>query len=187
LIITSYDMCNQQPIFFKTRKAKREEKDNYKLTDVLKASTAAPTIWPPYELDDTLYIDALYAKNPTLFGVIDAIKHYNVKPSNVYVLSLGTGYSDHQYLKSQITTSGLDFLSSVFDSTLISNSVSTLYTTNLLIGKENILRLDVGLKDSEMGICDLSNKTFNSLIEKTELYIKEKESEILKFCNLFVN
>jgi patatin-like phospholipase/acyl hydrolase len=187
LIITSYDMCKQQPVLFKSRKAKLNTDENYILSDVLKASTAAPTIWPPFEMNDTLYIDALYAKNPTLFGVIEAIKHYNVDPSNIYVLSIGTGYSEHEYSIPQVTTSGIDFLSSVFDSTLIANNISSLYITNLLIGKNNILRMDVGLQDKELGICDLTEKTVCSLIEKTRVYIQERDQDLDTFSKLLLD
>lgn len=183
LMITSYDMCTQTPVFFKTRKAKVDESRDYSLQDILKAATAAPTIWPPFHFNDTLYMDALYAKNPTLFGVIEALKHYSVHPQDIHVLSIGTGYSSNTYDIKQITTSGLEFLGNVFDSTLISNNVSTLYITNLLIGHSNLLRLDVPLDNSLLSPCDFSKKTLDDIMEKTTNYINENEKQLLDFIN----
>jgi patatin-like phospholipase/acyl hydrolase len=184
MIITSYDMCTQEPVFFKTRKAKAEKGRDYLLQDVLKASTAAPTIWPPYNFNDTLYMDALYAKNPTLFGVIEALKHYSVQPQDIHVLSIGTGISENKYNIKQITTTGLEYLSNVFDSTLISNNASTLYITKLLIGSSNILRLDLPLDNSLLGTCDFSKKTIDEIKDKTTEYINENIEAIQEFAKL---
>lgn len=184
MIITSYDMCTQKPVFFKTRKAKIDNERNYPLQDVLKASTAAPTIWPPYNFNDTLYMDALYAKNPTLFGVIEALKHYSVQPQDIHVLSIGTGISEKKYDIKQITTTGLEYLSNVFDSTLISNNASTLYITKLLIGSSNMLRLDLPLDKRLLGTCDFSKKTIDEIKDKTTEYINENIESIQQFAKL---
>jgi predicted patatin/cPLA2 family phospholipase len=62
-----------------------------RLVDVLMATTAAPTYFDPYFLNDRYYIDGgVQMNNPTMAAYTKAIE-YGYDKENIYVLSLGTG------------------------------------------------------------------------------------------------
>ena len=183
IILTSYDMCTQSPHFFKTRKARDSEDENHFLIDCIKAATAAPTIWPPHPIGKGLYIDALYGKNPALFGVIEASKHYKAPLDNIKLLSLGTGHMRKREEPNKITTSGPAFLMEVFNSTINANTLSTTYMLRqLLNGNSDILDLDPALGETHMGICDMTKANINYLIKTTGEYISHHETEIVEFA-----
>ena len=187
VIFTSYDMCTKSPIFFKSRKARSEESEDFLLTDCIKAATAAPTVWPPHPIRDGLYMDALYAKNPTMFSIIEAIHHYNLPTEDVLVASLGTGYSRKHVDPKKIITSGPSFLVEAFNSTINANTMSTMYMIRCLVkDPNNILDIDIPLSEEHMGITDVSKEHVNYLIKVTHEYMAEHEEELLNFARLLI-
>ena len=187
IILTSYDMCKQAPVFFKTRKAKYKEDDDYLLIDCIKAATAAPTIWPPHPIGKGLYIDALYGKNPALFAVTEATKHYGVPLNKIKLLSLGTGFMRKEEEAHKIATTGPAFLMEVFNSTINANTMSTTYMLQqLLQGESEILDLDPPLAESHMGICDISKSNVTYLIKTTQEYLALHEDELISFARMLL-
>ncbi|CAG8690894.1 13780_t:CDS:1, partial [Cetraspora pellucida] len=64
---------------------------NNTFVDILMATTAAPTFFPPYKIGNKTFIDGgIYLNNPASAAYSEAIKH-NVPEKNISVLSLGTG------------------------------------------------------------------------------------------------
>jgi len=127
IIIPSFSLTDGVPVLFKSRKAKCNEKDNYLVEDVIRASTALPTIFPPHKLVKTIgdkveefyCIDAIYAKNPVLFGISEVINKYERTTDNLLILSLGTGYSKADQFEGSRVISGVTFLTNVLQHQLI--------------------------------------------------------------------
>jgi uncharacterized protein len=184
VVLTSYDLCLKEPVFFKSRKARlNPEEDDVAVIDCIKAATAAPTVWPPHPIGKKLYIDALYGKNPALFGVIEALKHYDCSPQDMLLLSLGTGYIRKHEEANKIVTTGPAFLMEVFNSTVNANTMSTTYMIQQLLQTQgSFLDLDFPLPEEHMGICDVSKANINYLIKATEDYLTEKDEEIHAFA-----
>jgi patatin-like phospholipase/acyl hydrolase len=183
VIITSYELCTHSPVFFKSRKARLDPQDNFLLTDVNKAATAAPTIWPPHQIGERIFIDALYGKDPSLFGITEALKHYNADLGNILVLTLGTGYTRKKTDPGKVVTSGHTFLIEVFSNMINANTMNVPYMiTELFQEGSKILKLDVALAEEHMGICDVSKKNLDYLIRTTQQYIAENEDEIREFA-----
>jgi len=102
LLITAYNTTRSMMTVFNTSYA---EHWRYRIADVLKATMAAPTYFPPYQLamgstyDDSfqpvnkseVYIDGgVFANDPEL-AALWAIRMQWKKPANYHVLSIGTG------------------------------------------------------------------------------------------------
>ncbi len=61
------------------------------MVDVAMATTAAPTFLPAHRLDGLRLIDGgVWANNPTMVAVVEAIASCRVSPERVHVLSVGT-------------------------------------------------------------------------------------------------
>jgi uncharacterized protein len=108
LVIPAVDLVKGQPVVFKTPHLPNFVRDReFKIADILLATTAAPTYFPAATIDiGTKYIDGgVWANNPTMVAVAEAVKilrnesSQKVKPdlrdnlSPVKVLSIGTGNS----------------------------------------------------------------------------------------------
>lgn len=98
VLITSYEIQRRQPWFFRSHKAKVSSRCDFKMRDVVRASTAAPTYFEPAQIfhseaDDDFFalIDgSMQANNPALCAYVDAsTKH--PEADEYLLLSIGTG------------------------------------------------------------------------------------------------
>ena len=110
LIVTSYDMTNREPYFFKRWRA-REAPDsdrNRPITDAGLATSAAPTYFPSHELDGSALVDGgVFAANPVIVAIVEALKRFGDDPhhldqDDLLVVSLGTGLHESGYPQEQV-------------------------------------------------------------------------------------
>ena len=102
ILVTSYDIQDRQPYFFKRNKAKDKNGSaprNYLLREVARATSAAPTYFEPAqvvpvggsEVEARHLIDGgVFANNPALCAYAEAIS-LGISPDDVLLVSLGTG------------------------------------------------------------------------------------------------
>ena len=83
MLITSYDIEHRKPFYFLSREAKlNPHQENFRLRDIARATSAAPTYFEPHPLSNTHYphlalVDGgVFANNPALLAYSEAI---NVK------------------------------------------------------------------------------------------------------------
>ncbi|TLW86567.1 patatin-like phospholipase family protein, partial [Wolbachia endosymbiont of Drosophila santomea] len=92
LLLTSYDINNNCPFFFKSWK-----KENIKLKDTLRATTAAPTYFIPKHLkinqvDRVLVDGGVFANNPAACAYASSKRLF--PNDDIIILSIGTGRTD---------------------------------------------------------------------------------------------
>lgn len=99
VLITSYEIQRRQPWFFRSRKARYSVHCDFKMRDVVRASTAAPTYFEPAqvfhpEADDffALIDGAMQANNPALCAFVEA-RDKNPLIQDYLLVSLGTGFT----------------------------------------------------------------------------------------------
>lgn len=97
LVVTSYDMRNREPHFFKRWRAAQSADRNPTMVEAALATSAAPTYFPSVALGDRALVDGgVFAANPTVAAVAEALKRESAAPSqltsrDLLVVSLGTG------------------------------------------------------------------------------------------------
>ena len=93
LVIPSYNIGEDDVYLFKTPHNERLRRD-YKVPiwKVAMATSAAPTYFPCFrKVDDVRLVDGgVWANNPTMVGIIEAISLLDVRLDAIRVLSLGT-------------------------------------------------------------------------------------------------
>jgi predicted acylesterase/phospholipase RssA len=104
LLVTAYDIDTPDPLFFKSWKAAgtsidpsdRPKDVDFALRDVCRATSAAPTYYPPAQIFSTsgkayhLVDGVVFADNPAMCAVHAAMRLYP-KADSYLVVSLGTG------------------------------------------------------------------------------------------------
>lgn len=100
VLIPSYEIELRQPYFFKSTKAKNPQKRNkcnFKMKDVARATSAAPTYFEPLhletpdKLDSYAFIDGgVFANNPAMCAYVEA-KTLFPEATDFLVVSIGTG------------------------------------------------------------------------------------------------
>lgn len=98
VLITSYEIQRRQPWFFRSHKARQSQHCNFKMRDVVRSTTAAPTFFEPAQVFHpeaeeffALIDGSLQANNPSLCAYVEMKNKY--PHAEFLLLSIGTG--DH--------------------------------------------------------------------------------------------
>jgi patatin-like phospholipase/acyl hydrolase len=95
LLISSYNLQKQRPFFFKSHLIAARPDYNWKVTEIARATSAAPTYFPPLHLtrgaDDYALVDGgVFVNNPAMAAYVQARLLYP-EAARVVVVSVGTG------------------------------------------------------------------------------------------------
>lgn len=91
VLITSLNINTRIPKFFTRARAITNPKENYPIWKIARITSAAPTFFNPFSLNNLLLVDGgMVANNPTLCMIIDAYKR-GIPMSQMICVSLGTG------------------------------------------------------------------------------------------------
>jgi uncharacterized protein len=91
LIVPAYNMSEPGPYFFKTHKARESPgADDFPLSVVARATSAAPTYFEPLEVNGAAFVDGgVFAVNPAMSAFAEVMRFQPT--AEVMLLSLGTG------------------------------------------------------------------------------------------------
>jgi len=97
VLITSYDIQQRHPFFFKKCDAEEKPYLNFYMSDAARGTSAAPTFFPTVKIKSVdgsasyyLIDGGLVANNPSNLAIAEAISHHG-KYTYPFVVSLGTG------------------------------------------------------------------------------------------------
>lgn len=92
LCIPSYDLRTDQVHLFRTPHSERLARDwRERMVDVALATSAAPTFLPAHNLRGLRLVDGgLWANNPAVVAIAEAVSEFKIDLSDIRVLSLGT-------------------------------------------------------------------------------------------------
>lgn len=116
VIVPAYETVRRRAYFFK-----RSGSRNFRMRDVARATSAAPTYFPPALIGpvpedgrEYSFIDGgVFANNPALCGYVEARELFP-RRRNYFVLSLGTGQTNRTFTHGEIRKWGyLDWLSPI--------------------------------------------------------------------------
>ena len=99
VMVTAYDMTERRPTFFKRWQPDAAARP---IVDAALATAAAPTFFPPHELEGRALVDGgLFAANPTVAAIVEALKRTAapaaLEPNDLLVVSLGTGHHEIRF------------------------------------------------------------------------------------------
>jgi hypothetical protein len=108
LLITSYDMTEPGPHFFKRWRARESGSRDAAMVDIALATAAAPTYFPSKDVGGRALVDGgLFAANPSVAAVVEALKRrddepHDLSPSELLLVSLGTGQHEVGHSQSEV-------------------------------------------------------------------------------------
>lgn len=200
LFITSFNIHRNIPIFFTTREASLFSDKNSKLTEVCRATSAAPTYFQSHSFDynseKIVCVDGgVIMNNPTIGALVEVLgnsdyKHYRIENKrlnleDITILSLGTGRSN-KILKSNDSKNWgrLKWIKPIIDIStggpvkMVDQQISTIFKSSGL--ENNYLRIDIDIdvKFSEMS--DSSQETLNYILSESNSQIKNNHTLINK-------
>lgn len=122
------------------------------------ATSAAPTFLPVHLFGDYIYVDGgIWANNPAMVAVVDAVTAYNVPPQNIRMLSIGTGARAPTLRRRHLSWGGL--VSWMMDGTLIESfmhysGLNAQGQAWLMIGRDRMVRLEPEGEDAAVHLTD---------------------------------
>lgn len=205
IIIPCYEIEQRRPHFFKSRKAKESKDDDFKMKDVARATSAAPTYFEAFKLGAGKKLDYLalidggvFANNPAMCAYAEATRIFGCsndklltkgKTEDIMLVSIGTGQLTRRIPVDRAQHWGLihwarPLLNVVFDG--VSGTVE--YELNQLLNDENNLkkyyRFQVKLEKGNDDIDDASRTNIHVLKLKAEEMIQENEEKMTEICKI---
>lgn len=148
LVIPSYDLGENGIYLFKTPHHERLKRDwRVPLWQVAAATSAAPAFFPSFSLPDDhvrLIDGGVWANNPAMVGVVEAVSIFGQPLDTVRVLSLGTT-ADPQTRKRKLDNGGLlqwGRSPHVVDVLLRGQSMGAFTQVQHLLPRDHAVRLD---------------------------------------------
>jgi len=191
VLVTAYDIERRMPFFFRSSRAVEKPLYDFPMWQVARATSAAPTYFPPFRLssgDDQygLVDGGVYANNPALCVYVDALTQ-GQGDDDFIVVSVGTGNCDRRIPCAEAVHWGLPFWAHpLFD--IISDGVSDTvdYQLKQLLptrgGAQRYYRFQTDVPDANQEIDDVRAETIRTLKVVAERLVDSSETTFAELC-----
>ncbi len=144
LLIPSTEGRNGEVWVFKTPHHPDYKLDgDARMSSVAAATSAAPTYFTPFEQGGYTYLDGgVWANNPTMAALVEALSCFTIRGEDVRILSIGCGENPFQITKGQARRSGMVHWRGIIAVAMHLQSVTAVNQAGLLIGRDRVTRLD---------------------------------------------
>ncbi|WP_395463393.1 patatin-like phospholipase family protein [Wolbachia endosymbiont of Cantharis cryptica] len=187
VLLTSYDIHNNHPFFFKSWK---EDRDFIKLKDALRATTAAPTYFIPKHLkidqiDRVLVDGGVFANNPAACAYASGKRLF--PNDDILLLSIGTGRTDRSIEYANSKRFGkIGWIKPLLHVMFASSLDAVNYQLDQVIA-DKYIRIQSQLKIASSDMDNITSKNIKSLQEEANAMIEKNQELIDKFCIEILN
>jgi patatin-like phospholipase/acyl hydrolase len=142
-VVPAFDGRFSEVFLFKTRHHADYEQDwRKRMVEIGLATSAAPTIYRPLESGGYRLIDGgIWANNPTMLAVVEALIAYDVARHRIKVLSIGCG-DEPYHVTRRMTWGGLWHWRKIIGAAMRAQSLAATSQARLLLGPSNVIRID---------------------------------------------
>lgn len=206
IIVTAYDIERRTPYLFKTSKARAGEPGrNHLLRHVARATSAAPTYFEAFLLDDeqwdgekghrrALVDGGVFANNPSMIALSEALSS-GTDMSEILLCAVGTGINDRKIPYEQAKDWGpLGWAKPVISVMMDGMSDSANYHAGkLLLGSsaepaaQRYFRFDIPLKHALDDLDAAHRANVSALSGEADQIIRQQANELEHLVELLVN
>jgi len=178
LIVPTYDTAAPGPYFFKTTKALEDDSEDFRLSDVARATSAAPTYFEALEVGRRSLIDGgVFALNPAMSAYAEVARETDA--SDVVLLSLGTGEHTRKRQFDEVKDWGLvEWARPLIDIVFDGSSDAVDYQLGQVLKDGRYLRLQTELSAASDALDDASADNLRKLRRHAQELVKAHDAEI---------
>jgi patatin-like phospholipase/acyl hydrolase len=156
LCIPSFDGRHSEVYLFKTPHHPDYVTDRHeKMVTVGLATAAAPTFFRPLASAGYTFVDGgVWANNPIMLGVVEALTCFDLRRDQVEVLSLGCGDDPYVVTWSQRLLGGLLSWRTIMFAAMRLQSLAATNQARLLLGPEAVVRIDAVTNEQKIQMDD---------------------------------
>ena len=183
ILVTAYEIESRMPMFFKSWVASQKR---YLLAEVARATSAAPTFFPPAKVQGQVFIDGgVFANNPTMCALAEVKKLH--PDDEVMVVSLGTGNTDRPIPFESAKSWGLAGWAEPLIDVLIDGVSDTVdYQAALMVQPGRYFRFQTDLPRDIQAMDDTHPQTIELLQAWAARLVTSRAPDIAKVCDLLV-
>jgi len=199
-VITSYDIERRHGHFFAQHDAKKMPDYNFKVKDVARSTSAAPTYFECASIksaeDVTCYLidGGVFVNNPALCAYAEARQLFKIGAKDMLILSLGTGSADKSFLYKKARNWGkIGWLRPLIDimmsgaAEVVNFQLKQIYET--VKAKGQYVRINPNLKDNaniKPEMDDVSDENITALKELGTITAEQCNKELDKVVSMLV-
>ena len=144
LCIPTFEGRHSEVFVFKTPHHSDYKTDRFeRMVDVGLATAAAPSYFRPLEHRGYTLVDGgVWANNPIMLALIEALICFDVGRDQMDILSLGCGDDRYVVSRGEITKGGLWHWKKIMEAAMRLQSLAATNQARLLLGPSSIVRLD---------------------------------------------
>lgn len=144
LCVPAFDGRHSEVFVYRTPHHPDYQTDRHeKMVTIALATAAAPTFFRPLAHDGYTLVDGgIWANNPTMLAVIEALTCFNVAPEQIDVLSLGCGDDRYVVSEAEIKKGGLWHWKKIVEAAMRLQSLAAINQARLLLGPPSVVRID---------------------------------------------
>jgi patatin-like phospholipase/acyl hydrolase len=196
VLVTAYETEQRDPFLFRSRRARDRISSEFLVADVARAATAAPTFFPPVRVEGgdgarwTLIDGGVYANNPTMVAVVEAISAY--ERTDILSVSVGTGDLTRPLPYRQIRGWGplrwaRPLIDVVFDGVASTADFQAERLARQTPAVAEHLRLDIPLTSASDDIDDTSPGNLRALQDLAATLVRERSEDIGRVAELLAS
>lgn len=180
VLVPSYDIEKQLPIFFKSERAKQSPDYDFPMRAVARATSAAPTYFPPEKVDTAdpvefyaLIDGGVIANSPAMCAYAEAIKMGQTGDDDILVVSLGTGELRHPIKYADARNWGqLEWARPILDVVLQGSQATVDYQLQqLLEADKTYFRFQLELSEDSQAMDNARPDNIKRLMDLTDDYL----------------
>lgn len=158
LCIPSFDGRHGEVYIFKTPHHPDFRKDAKEpMIKVAAATSAAPTFFQPFKDGGYTFVDGgVWANNPIMVALVDALSCFSVPRERIRILSLGCGDDQYAVGKMKTLLGGMLAWKDIIYGAMRLQSLNALGQAGLLIGVDRIVRVNAPTCANEIQLDDWS-------------------------------
>ena len=144
LLIPATEAKHGDPCVFKTPHHPGYFLDGDKpMWEVAAATSAAPTYLKPVIQDGYILLDGgIWANNPTLMGLVEALTCFTVPRERISILSIGCGQNGFRITEKQTAGAGQFQWREIIYVAMHYQSLTAVNQAGLLLGRDKVVRMD---------------------------------------------